>query len=198
MLALAQADGNGAASAKVSLRRAALAAGLAGAREVIAGGGRWAAVVAEKPAAAATGAQPLRSQALGGAKLRPDSTTGASVGALGDGGDDLIDEESLLEPGDLRAGPIEYEGGGQSKKGKACKNCSCGRAEMEAAQEQAEAEGKMAADPESACGRCTMGDAFRCATCPSRGLPSGERKTVNVDAASQKVTLSASLLAADI
>ena len=132
---------------------------------------------------------------------RATRARGRSVGGfeeLGDGGDELIDEESLLEPGDFRAGPIEYEGGGKSKKGKACKNCSCGRAEMEAAQEKAEAEQNQAADPESACGRCTMGDAFRCATCPSRGLPAGERKTVNVDAASQKVTLSASLLAADI
>ena len=231
VLVLAQADGNGDSSAMVKLKRAALVAGLAGAREIAAGGGRWAAVAAEKPAAAASGAQPLRSQALGGAKsqplksqalggapsqplrsrdpggaesqpLRPQApqggpapTTGA--GALGDGEDDLIDEDSLLEPGDLRAGPIEYEGGGK-KKSKACKNCSCGRAELEAAEEKAEAEQKLAANPESACGRCTMGDAFRCASCPSRGLPNGERKTVNVDAASQRVTLSASLLAADI
>ena len=160
---LAQADGNGDSSAMVKLKRAALVAGLAGAREIATGGGRWAAVAAEKPAAAASGAQPLRSQALGGAKsqplksqalggapsqplrsrdpggaesqpLRPQApqggpapTTGA--GALGDGEDDLIDEDSLLEPGDLRAGPIEYEGGGK-KKSKACKNCSCGRAEL--------------------------------------------------------------------
>jgi len=121
------------------------------------------------------------------------------AGGAGDGGvdDDLIDEDSLLEPGDFRSGPIEYEGG-KSKKGKACKNCTCGRAEIEAAEEQLEAEQQLAADPESACGRCTMGDAFRCATCPSRGLPAGERKTVTVDAMSQKVTLSASLLAADV
>ena len=131
--------------------------------------------------------------------LRGRAEAATPLAGPGDGGvdDDLIDEESLLEAGDFRSGPIEYEGG-KSKKGKACKNCTCGRAEIEAAEEQLEVGKQLAADPESACGRCTMGDAFRCATCPSRGLPAGDKKTVTVDAMSQKVTLSASLLAADV
>ena len=38
----------------------------------------------------------------------------------------------------------------------ACKNCSCGRAD-----------GSLDESKPSACGSCYLGDAFRCATCPS-------------------------------
>ncbi|GBE61188.1 anamorsin homolog [Babesia ovata] len=56
-----------------------------------------------------------------------------------------------------------------STKPRACANCTCGRAERE----RLEAE-KLVSDvdaPTSACGNCYLGDAFRCASCPYRGLP---------------------------
>lgn len=96
---------------------------------------------------------------------------------------------------------------------KACKNCSCGRAEAEAKVEKLELTAEQINNPQSACGsvsiasrisvplflfvetplyvaiiaswvtdiasgdlserflQCGLGDAFRCGTCPYRGLP---------------------------
>ncbi len=61
---------------------------------------------------------------------------------------------------------------GPAKK-KACKNCSCGRAEIEARAET-EAEAKQLLESgavQSSCGSCYLGDDFRCDSCPYRGLP---------------------------
>merc|ERR1711976_285994 len=59
-----------------------------------------------------------------------------------------------------------------STKPRACKNCSCGRKEVEEAMDTEQLEKDIAkGNVKSECGSCFLGDAFRCATCPFRGLP---------------------------
>jgi len=90
--------------------------------------------------------------------------------ASGDDGDDeLIDESALLTELDVNATPVKYDDCDVGVGKKACKNCTCGRAEAEAAEEAT-----TAASEEtfvSACGNCALGDAFRCAGCPYLGQP---------------------------
>lgn len=77
--------------------------------------------------------------------------------------DDLVDEEGLLDD-HTPAAPAED----CSKKRRACKNCTCGRAEREEAEGE---EPDLGAGVASACGNCHKGDAYRCATCPHLGQP---------------------------
>jgi hypothetical protein len=109
--------------------------------------------------------------------------------------DDLIDEDDLLkdiaqvEPGSLLLPAVGEGECGPAKK--ACKNCVCGRAEQEAAGAsqskklsfaesgalEVDANGRSVIDTArlkaaaGGCGSCSLGDAFRCAGCPSKGLP---------------------------
>uniref|UniRef100_A0A6T7W491 Anamorsin homolog n=1 Tax=Pyramimonas obovata TaxID=1411642 RepID=A0A6T7W491_9CHLO len=87
--------------------------------------------------------------------------------------DDVVDENALLA-GEMLA-PVKVpddcevgEGGAR----KACKNCTCGRAEGEM-KEKVELTQEMLDNPQSqgGCGNCSLGDAFRCSTCPYAGLP---------------------------
>ncbi|XP_034281417.1 anamorsin [Pantherophis guttatus] len=91
---------------------------------------------------------------------------------------DLLDSDELLDPEDLKKpdpASLRAPSCKESGKRKACKNCTCGLAE-ELEQE------KKGAQPKSACGNCYLGDAFRCASCPYRGMPAfkpGEKILLN-------------------
>lgn len=107
-----------------------------------------------------------------------------------------IDAEALLTTAD-RARPIptcEPVNSGAPRRKKACKNCSCGLAEIEAEEAETgkvvllDADGavevatgdaekerlisaaKAAPKATSSCGSCFLGDAFRCASCPYLGV----------------------------
>jgi len=100
---------------------------------------------------------------------------------------DLIDEDSLLSEADRNVKPQTTSDDcdvGKSGK-KACKNCTCGRAEelAEAEPTKPKLTKEMLENPGvgSNCGSCSLGDAFRCGGCPYRGLPAfkvGEKITI--------------------
>eukprot|EP00735_Rhodelphis_limneticus_P010927 TRINITY_DN389_c0_g1::TRINITY_DN389_c0_g1_i1::g.7551::m.7551 TRINITY_DN389_c0_g1::TRINITY_DN389_c0_g1_i1::g.7551 ORF type:complete len:264 (-),score=50.91,sp/Q5EAC7/CPIN1_BOVIN/32.28/1e-29,CIAPIN1/PF05093.8/1.3e-23 TRINITY_DN389_c0_g1_i1:19-783(-) len=98
--------------------------------------------------------------------------------------DDLINEDDLLADG-IEVPKAEACGVDGAPVKRACKNCTCGLAEKlsepvklsadEPAEPHSHEEGK------SACGNCYKGDAFRCSTCPYRGLPpfkAGEKVSI--------------------
>ncbi|TXG50618.1 hypothetical protein EZV62_023142 [Acer yangbiense] len=104
--------------------------------------------------------------------------------------DDLIDEDTLLTEEDLKKPQLPPVGDcevGSTRK--ACKNCTCGRAEAEEKVEKLGLTMDQLDNPQSACGSCGLGDAFRCATCPYKGLP--------VFKLGEKVSLPGNFLAAD-
>ncbi|XP_058219549.1 anamorsin homolog [Rhododendron vialii] len=104
---------------------------------------------------------------------------------------DLIDEDSLLSEEDLKKPQLPPSGDcevGSTRK--ACKNCTCGRAEVEEKVQKLELTMDHLTNPQSACGSCGLGDAFRCGTCPYKGLPPFKL--------GEKVTLAGNFLVADI
>ncbi|KAF6254561.1 cytokine-induced anti-apoptosis inhibitor 1, Fe-S biogenesis-domain-containing protein [Scenedesmus sp. NREL 46B-D3] len=100
--------------------------------------------------------------------------------------DELLTEEDRQRPAAAKQDDCELGPGGARK---ACKNCSCGRAEAEAAGVKVALTQDMLDNPQSACGNCSLGDAFRCAGCPYRGLPAFE--------AGKKIQLTSDFLTAD-
>ncbi|XP_061342077.1 alanine--tRNA ligase-like [Gastrolobium bilobum] len=103
---------------------------------------------------------------------------------------DLIDEDSLLTEEDLKKPQLPPGDCEIGSTRKACKNCSCGRAEEEEKVLKLGLTAEQIDNPQSACGSCGLGDAFRCSTCPYKGLPPFKL--------GEKVALSSNFLDADI
>jgi len=166
-------------------------------------------IIAQKPAQSnGTSAAPA---AIALPRRRPDPARASSKKALwtlNSPSTPSIDAESLLTPADRErpvptCEPVNPNG---PRRKKACKNCSCGLAELEAeeakqskvvvlngsidgsAVEMTQAErlanaAKAAPKATSSCGSCFLGDAFRCASCPYLGLPAfkpGEKVEINL------------------
>lgn len=105
--------------------------------------------------------------------------------------EDLIDEESLLSEEDLKRPSLPSASDCEvSTKRKACKNCTCGRAELEEKQTKLGLTAEQLNNPQSACGNCGLGDAFRCSSCPYKGLSPFKL--------GEKVSLPGTLLTADM
>mmetsp|Transcript_5519 Transcript_5519/g.12992 ORF Transcript_5519/g.12992 Transcript_5519/m.12992 type:complete len:245 (-) Transcript_5519:172-906(-) len=99
------------------------------------------------------------------APLKPKNAVTIS---LDDGDEDMIDEDALLSD-DLLAPPpaMGTEAATDDCAGREpCADCSCGRAD---ADKDTSAEPQQAKT--SSCGKCNLGDAFRCASCPYLGKP---------------------------
>ena len=115
----------------------------------------------------------------------------AAAAATDDG--PAIDDDALLTEAERAARPAPAAcGDDTAPTRKACANCSCGRAEAEAAGGAAAKPTltqAMLDDPQTNCGSCSLGDAYRCAGCPYRGLPAFE--------AGKKIELPADFLLAD-
>ena len=82
----------------------------------------------------------------------------------------MIDEDNLLSDDILAPPPAMGERTANTDDcagRKPCDNCTCGRADAEAAGGAMNNENA----PSSSCGKCHLGDAFRCASCPYLGKP---------------------------
>ena len=93
--------------------------------------------------------------------------------------DDLIDENALLDGDNSIQNQsgcgVDNSASGIPGKKRACKNCSCGLAELEEGQQPVKLNTiDEKVNKASGCGGCAKGDAFRCASCPFLGKPAFE------------------------
>lgn len=158
------------------------------------------ALIAQKPAHSAAPSVSLKTAPSAALPLRkkadPDrKASKKALWSLNAPSTPTIDAESLLTAADReRSAVCEPAVRGAARRKKACKNCTCGLAELEAEElaqsnvvlldgapdgqakevTQAEKDRLMAAasaapKATSSCGNCYLGDAFRCSGCPFRG-----------------------------
>ncbi|KAJ2306234.1 electron carrier [Coemansia sp. RSA 2706] len=107
--------------------------------------------------------------------------------------DEIEDQDKLLEEEDLARPDMASlaRPGDLKPRRKPCKNCTCGLADGEVVDESQAC--KPAVKPavpkkpvdvvnvKSSCGSCSLGDAFRCSSCPYLGMPAfkpGEKVTL--------------------
>lgn len=100
------------------------------------------------------------------------------------GEDKLLNEDEILTEDDKKKPEAECgpaADGAEKKPKKPCANCTCGLAD----ELEKDAKDKTQQQPEagkSSCGSCYLGDAFRCASCPYKGMPAfkpGEKVTID-------------------
>jgi len=147
--------------------------------------GQWVQVSAKKPAWEQGTTQSIKIKKKVAPQVQP------TVEWKVDMNDDLMDEDDLVSESDMNKPDMEKilaDCGTGKVGGKACKNCTCGRAEEEVKEKaggvrKTKLTLEMLENPgiDSSCGNCALGDAFRCSGCPYRGLPTfkpGERITL--------------------
>lgn len=145
-------------------------------------------VEAQKPSWQSGSSAPLKvrpAQAVNGGAGKAEGKKAWSLD-VDTGDEELVDDDELLTEEDLQR-PAPAEDCGVAITKKACKDCTCGRAE--GLIEKVDLTPEMLANPQSGCGSCGLGDAFRCQTCPYRGLPSFEK--------GKKIELPSDFLTAD-
>jgi hypothetical protein len=76
----------------------------------------------------------------------------------------LLDSNNLLAPPPAMSAALKPTAGDDCGGRKPCDDCTCGRAEAEKTNQPQVVQS-------SSCGKCGMGDAFRCASCPYLGKP---------------------------
>jgi anamorsin len=125
-------------------------------------------LVASRKAAPTMSAAPLKK------KYNNNNVVTLNLGnGVEDGDDDMIDEDGLLDDNLLAPPPAmnaQATASADDCAGRTpCDNCTCGRAD--AAGSSATQQQQQQQAPSSSCGKCSLGDAFRCASCPYLGKP---------------------------
>ena len=91
---------------------------------------------------------------------------------------EMVDEDDLLNEEAKTGAPSKIFASKSDciTKPKACENCTCGRKEEEegAKMDKEKLKALESGNIKSNCGKCYLGDAFRCATCPYLGQPAFE------------------------
>lgn len=110
-------------------------------------------------------AKPIEAAQAPAAAAPAEQVTGWGIDPTKTAG--TVDEAELLQ--DTVTETAQFDCGTGTGPKKACKNCTCGLADQEVADAQKAQEDKK--EGTGGCGSCSLGDAYRCAGCPSLGKP---------------------------